>query len=261
MSEEVATKESKPAPVSTAITKLQNYLVENTDRIAKFCGDALKPDRMIRLVLKDAVTNGQLAQCSHQSVMLALCSAAHLGLEPSGITGQAYLVPFKDKSGSLNATLVIGYQGWMDLVRRALPQGVDFYAEAVYEGDEFDVVMGTKREIIHKPGAKRDYQKLVAAYAVAVVGSERVSFAVMYRAEIDAVRASAPSKNSPAWGNWFGEMAKKTVIKRLCKTMPHTPLLAAAIAADDNADSGAAIDVSWREAPDGPKDRLREAVK
>jgi recombination protein RecT len=44
--------------------------------------------------------------------------------------------------------------------------------------------------------------------------------AIMTVAEIERVRAVSRAKNGPAWSQWWDEMAKKTVIRRLSKYLP-----------------------------------------
>ncbi|WP_302987765.1 recombinase RecT, partial [Parasutterella excrementihominis] len=55
-------------------------------------------------------------------------------------------------------------------------------------------------------------------YAVANLRGGGYQFEVMSRAEVEAVKAKAKSKN--IWNNYFEEMAKKTVIRRLFKYLP-----------------------------------------
>jgi phage RecT family recombinase len=56
----------------------------------------------------------ELLQCSVPSIMGSLVEARSMGWGVDGMTGQAYLVPFSKK-----ATLMPGYRGWMDLIRRS----------------------------------------------------------------------------------------------------------------------------------------------
>jgi recombination protein RecT len=42
----------------------------------------------------------------------------------------------------------------------------------------------------------------------------------MSRAEIEQVRAVSRSKDGAAWSQWWGEMARKTVLRRLIKRLP-----------------------------------------
>jgi hypothetical protein len=70
-------------------------------------------------------------------------SAAVLGLEVDGVTGQAYLIPFAGK-----AQLVIGYKGFNTLAARS---GITITGAVVREGDEFDYELGSNGYVRHKP--------------------------------------------------------------------------------------------------------------
>ena len=68
----------------------------------------------IVMLSKSAERVPELLTCSVASVMGALVEAKSMGWCVDGITGQAYLVPFAKR-----ATLMPGYRGMMDLVRRS----------------------------------------------------------------------------------------------------------------------------------------------
>ena len=55
----------------------------------------------------------------------------------------------------------------------------------------------------------------------------------MSKDEVDAVRKRSRAANNGPWVTDYGEMAKKTVFKRLSKWLPVTPELQEAIAKDD----------------------------
>src|SRR5690606_18079652 len=62
--------------------------------------------------------------------------------------------------------------------------------------------------------------------------------------EIEAIRRAAPSANSPAWKNHFGEMAKKTVFRRLAKMLPLSTEAQNAVGLADAADRGAPAQIA-----------------
>lgn len=68
----------------------------------------------IVMLSKSAERVPELLSCSVASIMGSLVEAKSMGWCVDGITGQAYLVPF-----SKRATLMPGYRGMMDLVRRS----------------------------------------------------------------------------------------------------------------------------------------------
>ena len=74
---------------------------------------------------------------------------------------------------------------------------------------------------------------MIAAYAVARTRDEGVYTEVMSRADIDKVRGISKAKDSGPWVQWFDEMARKTVIRRLAKRLPMSTDIDGLIRRDD----------------------------
>jgi recombination protein RecT len=77
------------------VKSLSRYLDARSKNLAKFTASRLKPDMLIRLALFEFSQNEWLRRCTPESIYGALILSAQIGLEPSGIRGEAYLVPFK----------------------------------------------------------------------------------------------------------------------------------------------------------------------
>ena len=156
--------------------------------------------------------NNDLLNQDRASLFRSLERVAKSGL-PIGAGGY-WLVPYKRQVQEQ-----IDYRGALALVRRSkLVRKIS--AQVVYENDQCEILLGTEERITHKPAltGRGDW---IAVYAFAVVdGVDTPEVELMERAQIEEVRAQAPSKNSPAWQNNPGEMARKVVLKRLCKRLP-----------------------------------------
>lgn len=174
----------------------------------------LNADRMARIAATEVRKNKALLNTEPTSFLGSVMQAAQLGLEPGSALGQAYLVPYGNK-----CQLIIGYKGMIDLARRS-GQVLSLNAYAVREGDDFNFQLGLKPDIHHVPSLEADRIKkpIKYVYAVATLKGGGYQFEVMSRAEVEAVRAKAKSKN--IWNTYFEEMAKKTVIRRLFKYLP-----------------------------------------
>lgn len=115
----------------------------------------------------------------------------------------------------------IGYKGFISRIKEIYPTA-QVKAELVYVGDVFTVekVDGQAR-YVHKvanPFAKKE--NIVGAYAYIqyVENGRGYSFIeTMGTDEINKIRGKA--KTGMVWNEWYGEMAKKAVIRRLCKTL------------------------------------------
>jgi recombination protein RecT len=195
--------------------------------------------RMIELMPKEtlkreisfamqAINNSkQLQECSKESLQKAVYNVALTNLSLNPVLKYAYLIPRWSKNGS-QAVLEPSYQG---LIKLLTDTGsiVAVSANIVYEGDEFEVSYGTQAEIIHKPKFKsKDVQ---CVYAVAVLKGENFrQFEVMTLEEVNNIMEKSESYKafkggkitSCIWVDHWGEMAKKTVIKRLFKYLPKT---------------------------------------
>lgn len=96
----------------------------------------LTPERVFKLVNLAIVKTPDLVNCSPHSVVNAIMHASMLGLEIA--PEQSYLVPFKDKRGRLQATLMIDYRGKRDIVvSGGLVKNIHPYV--VFSKDEFSM--------------------------------------------------------------------------------------------------------------------------
>lgn len=174
----------------------------------------LNADRMARIAATEVRKNKALLNTEPTSFLGSVMQAAQLGLEPGSALGQAYLVPYGNQ-----CQLIIGYKGMIDLARRS-GQVLSLNAYAVREGDDFNFQLGLKPDIHHVPSLEADRIKkpITYVYAVATLKGGGYQFEVMSRAEVEAVKAKAKSKN--IWNSYFEEMAQKTVIRRLFKYLP-----------------------------------------
>lgn len=193
-------------------------------------------------LIRDAQTcvrmTPKLAECEHTSVLGALMTCAQLGLRP-GVLGQAYLLPlWNGRNRRMEAQLVLGYQGLLELIYRSgVVSMVD--ARVRYENDEWLFEYGIESDkLIHRP-AEGHRGKAVAYYAIARFkdGAVKMTRPVTV-AEMEEHRdkyAMAKKKDGTVVGPWvtqFDEMAKKTVLRDLAKTMPKSPEVSRAITHD-----------------------------
>jgi recombination protein RecT len=182
-----------------------------------------------------------MLECTAASILDTVEASASLALSFNETLGHAYMVPFRNKdNNTTEAKLMVGYRGLLDLVHRAADvESVE--AHLVYEGEEFSEVRGTTPSLTHKPGygaeIKRDDEHITHAYAIATFASGRKYWVTMTLKEIQGIRARSKQPNGDAWKYSFGQMALKTVIRRLIKYLPisveKSALLQKAIAYED----------------------------
>ena len=209
----------------TAYMTVSEMLDKNKDSIAQSLPKHINPDRLARIALSELRTTPALLNCQPQSLMNAIVKAGQLGLEPGGALGHAYLVPYKTE-----ATLIIGYRGLIALARRS-GEIQSLTARVVYENDTFELEYGIDEKLRHIPAVDNPGQ-MTHAYAVAKLSGGGVQWEVMTRGEIEAIRKRSKAGNSGPWQSDYAEMARKTVVRRLCKYLPISIEMADALSAD-----------------------------
>lgn len=197
-----------------ALAEFGTVLTAKRGAIASRLPAHLNPDRLIKIALTAAAKNPRILECDKESVMLSVMQAAELGLEPGGALGEGYLVPY-----GKTCQFIPGYRGLISLARRS-GQIVSIEAHAVYEKDEFVVEFGLEPKLIHKPTLAPERGEVTAFYAVARIVGGGIQHDYMTRADVDAIRKRSRAASSGPWVTDYNEMGKKTVIRRLFKTLP-----------------------------------------
>lgn len=219
---------------------VSQYLTKNRDAIIASLPHGFKFDRMCRTAINAISTTPTIARCDAGSLFLSIVKAFALGLEPNGALAEGYLVPFwNSKKGINEAQFMPSYRGFIQLARRS-GKIADIYAKAVYSNDVFEVEEGTERKIVHKPDYTKTRGDAVCYYAVFHTTDGAVDFEVMSRDEIERVRSASKAKDAGPWKEWYEEMAKKTVLKRLLKRAPMSIELSDAIELENKASMGEA---------------------
>lgn len=221
----ITAKPAMPSPVQN----FGQYLAARRKQIASVLPKHLTPERVCRVAMTAFTKTPALAQCEMASVYQAVQQAAELGLEPGGALGQCYLLPY-----GRTCQLIVSYKGLIELARRS-GEIESIEARVVHENDEYDVSFGLHSDIHHKPCLDGDPGQMVMVYAVARLKGGMVQFEVMTRADVDAIRRRSRSGNSGPWVTDYDEMARKTVVRRLCKYLPiSAEKLAMAFEAEDS---------------------------
>ena len=181
--------------------------------IATALPEIMTSDRFLRVALTTLQKVPKLQNCSQESLCQALLDCASLGLEPDN--RRAHLIPYGN-----NVQLIVDYKGVVELVMRN-GDVRKLHADIVHESDVFEFDRGEVTK--HSIDFGKDRGKPIAAYCIATLKSGETSAEVMTVDEINAIRDKAKSGKSDPWVNHWGEMAKKTVFKRLAKWLPMTP--------------------------------------
>ena len=168
-------------------------------------------DRFTRIAITAIQQNPDLLDKDRNSLFMGITQCAQAGLELDG--KQAALVAF---GNTVQFMPMIG-----GLRKIAAKYGVSIATGVICENDLFEYELGVQPTMTHKPpklGTPRGNR--IGVWAQAIDKDGRLYLEVMDVAEVEAIRAISRAKNSGPWVSQWGEMARKTVARRLWKTLP-----------------------------------------
>ena len=210
-------KKAPAVSTSTALTpakKFEAAIYQQESDLKQLLGPTVPFEKFMQVARNAVAQNPKLlsAETDRGALFFAVRQAAKDGLVPDGREGA--IVCYGNKPM------------WLPMVRgrrvQAARAGITIDAQVVYSNDSFEYMLGDRPEIIHNPaplGTERG--EIIGAYAIATLKDGTQIREVMHRDEIDRARsASNGGGGKGPWKDWYSEMARKTVIHRLAKTLP-----------------------------------------
>lgn len=207
------------------IARISEVMAKNKPNIEALIPEAMRkhmtPERITKIVLAAASRTPKLLECSPISILKACMTATQLGLECDGILGGAYLVPYwNSKERTLEAQFICGYKGLLTLARRS-GEISSIEAHIVRSGDRFRCQFGLEQILEHEPDwSAKEQGDPIAAYAVARFKDGGHHIEVMTVAEIEKIRNMSKAGNAGPWKDHWEQMARKTVLRRICNYLP-----------------------------------------
>lgn len=204
----MATTVAKRTPSQELVGRIRSEDFKNQVALALPAG--VSPDRFVRATVTALMQNPDIVKAERESLFQALLRSAQDGLLPDG--REAAIVAFGSKAQYL--PMVGG------LRKVAAKHGFSLAAYVVYEHDAFTYELGLHPRVVHlPPPLGTDRGQPIGAYAVAS-DEDETYLEVMDKAEIEKVRSVSRAKASGPWVDWWPEMARKTVARRLFKSLP-----------------------------------------
>lgn len=214
-------------PDDLKIFLAKNYLTQ----IKNFFGDEKQAMKFLSSLMTDVQKTPKLLECEPTSLINSYMTMAQLGLMPSGVSGEAYVLPY----GGI-AQFQLGYQGLITLFYRAGVQSIR--AEIVRKNDSFSYENGIIKHTVDIFKSNEERGEAVGAYAIALVNGQEIAKAMNCKDIIDMGKNFSKSyktsftpwkeANDPELWMW-----KKTVLKQLSKLLPKNESIFKAIAADN----------------------------
>lgn len=228
-----------PPATTTHLTPIQKVQTDVIKYTKKTLGEerAAEFATRVALIARDNDKLRTAIERNPDSFLTAYLASASLDLMPNTPEALAYIIPYGDK-----VQFQTGYKGLLKLARRS-GEIKTISAELVFDGDTFDVELGTERRIEHKPSFdvdRTDYSKVTHAYATALLTNGETVFTVMTRAELNKIQKTVKSSSTDTpWQQWPERQAIKTVLKRLTQLLPSSADdLQKAVALDSLSEAG-----------------------
>lgn len=205
-----------------------------TNQIKNYLGDEKKAMKFLSSVMGTVQKIPKLLECEPTSVINSFMTMAQLGLMPSDVSGEAYVLPYGGK-----AQFQLGYQGIVTLAYGAGVQAIR--SDVIRANDLFTYENGQINHKIDIMKSNSERGEIIGAYAIATVNGIEIAKAMNIKDIVEIGKKFSKSfstdfspwneKNDPE--RW---MFKKTVLKQLAKMLPKNEKLFVAIS-EDNKDS------------------------
>ena len=165
------------------------------------------------------------------SFVEAVTNAASCNILPDGRRG--YLIVRQSRAanggqGGYEVSFQADYKGLMDVAKRADPRILNMHADVICANDDFTHVEGSDRRFSHsisRESLAKGRGEIQGAYCVVYYEGDHYDVEILPLAELHKIMGMSAAKFGPN-KDWAGEMHKKAAIRRMCKRLPETPLLA-----------------------------------
>jgi recombination protein RecT len=233
----------KPEAPPNSYEGLKRQLEGSKHEFTPLLGSQANVDAFVRVVLNAVLANPDLIVANRRSLIAACMKAAMDGLMPDGREAvlNVYNTKVKGKDGGRDQWVKMAQYLPMvgGMIKSMYESGqvsmVD--AAAVFEKDRFLFRRGDQPVLEHEPTFEDDPGRVKCAYVVVRMTSGEIKREVMFRRDIEAVRAVSKAGDGEAspWTRWYDQQSIKSVIKRAAKQLPRMDRLDRQIAHDNEA--------------------------
>jgi recombination protein RecT len=218
----------EPQKPITPIQRFQGYMETYKENVlpALLKKHNIEPAQFVQIVLSEIKKNEKLLLAFNEnpaSMFASILAGAEIGLIPSDMLGEFYLIPRKIE-GKMTVTPLIGYKGLVNIILRS-GEVTKVHTQCVFEGEEFEPIYGLEPNIIHKPNyeVERSSKTLKFVYAVAKLKNGDYQFEVLSRGDIVKINSLSRYDNALYFNDqkdpqmW---MVRKTALIQLAKMLP-----------------------------------------
>ena len=179
-----------------------------------FDKDVNSYEKYIASIFNKIKATPDLQRCNTQSILNSIHNAKTLGLEIDA-RQHCSLIPY-----GANCTLQVEYKGYLYKMTKYY-KDFDYKISLIFKDDEFEVWSEGdndcyKHKIKNPLARNTDISGVYFYYTYTIAGRTVAKIEFANVEQIKKAMEAAKSKN--VWNNWFGEMAKKFIVKRACKS-------------------------------------------
>lgn len=214
-------------------------LEQRLDGFADALPEHITPQRFKSIIMWAVMADPDLLAADRVSLFEACLAAANDGLLPDKKEG-ALVVYNVNVAPKNQPKKWIKKVQWMPMIRGIFTKLYNTgkvksaTVGLVYEGDQFRAWTDDDGEhVYHEEGEEQNRDVLRRIYAAVYMKDGGVFVETMRTDEIEKIKSKSKASQFGPWVDWWEEMAKKSVFRRLAKRLPMARDLAPVISRDD----------------------------
>lgn len=195
------------------IQTLTNNLDASLIAVQEALPNDLNKARFLQNTIAVIKANPNLTKYNQNELLTCCLQGAYLGLD--FMNKEAWIVPYGSQ-----VQFQMGYKGACKFVKKYSIRPIkDIYAKVVRKGDDFEYGDEDGKQYLHWKPIPFSDGEMIGTFACVLFEDGGVLYEVMSKAEIDKIRKRSRAGSSGPWVTDYEEMAKKTVLKRICKNV------------------------------------------
>lgn len=247
---------------SNAVTVIRQSLNQLAPELQAALPRHVTPEKFSRVAMTAIQNDPMLIDADRKSLFGSIVKLAQMGLLPDGREAALVIFNQKAKGGGyekkVQAMPMIA--GLLKMVRQS-GELASIDSHVVYENDKFTYRPGVDVVPVFEPDWFGDRGKPIGVYALATLkDGTQIPPEIMNYEQVEKVRSVSKAGNNEygPWSQWWSEMARKTVLRRLSKRLPMSTDLEEAFESDPSMviDHQPALRVVENEEQAAPMSRL-----
>jgi recombination protein RecT len=212
--------ENLPIDFNLIQTNLQELLISKSEALPK----GFNQTRFLQNCMSVLRDIRDIEKITTESIRATILKGAFLGLD--FFNKECYAIVYNRNTGTKDKPVWIkdlqfqtDYKGEIKLAKKySLKPIHDIYAKVVREGDAFEEFIADGKPSINFKPTPFNNNPIVGVFAVCLYDDSTMIYDTMSKDEIELIRKTySKTPDGKIWKESWGEMAKKTVIRRLCK--------------------------------------------